>query len=247
MRPEKVNHWELGLKTQALDRRATINLAAFWTEIDDYQATVNNGQLTVIRGYLANAGKVRTRGVEIDSAFRPTARLDLYANGAFTDARYLRFTNAPCPPELSGGNPALGGATPAPAGTPGLSPLTCDISGQWLPGVSKWAFSYGAEYDLPAQVAGLEGQFYLGYDGSYRSKFSSNPSRSAYTDIRGYGLSNLRAGFKAPGSWNVFGWVRNVFDRSYYEVLATQSGSTGLIVGQPGDPRTYGATLSRAF
>ena len=247
VRPEKVNYWELGLKTQFLDRRATVNLAAFWTEIDDYQATVNNGQLTVIRGYLANAGKVRTRGVEVDSAFRPTSRLNVYANAAYTDARYVRFTDAPCPPELSGGAPALNGATPAPAGTPGLSPLTCDISGQWLPGISKWAFSYGAEYGVPGRVGGVEGQFYLGYDGSYRSKFSSNPSRSAYTDIRGYGLGNVRAGFRARDSWNVFGWVRNVFDRDYYEVLATQSGSTGLIVGQPGDPRTYGLTVSRAF
>ena len=247
VRPEKVNHFELGLKTQALDRRATVNLAAFWTEINDYQATVNNGQITVIRGYLANAGKVRTRGIELDTAFRPTPQLNLYANGAYTDARYIRFRNAPCPPELSGGNPALNGATPAPAGTPGLSPLTCDISGQWLPGVSKWAGSFGAEYDVPARLGGLDGQFYLGYDGSYRSTFSSNPSRSLYTDVRGYDLHNFRLGYKAAGSWNVFGWLRNAFDRHYYEVLATQSGSTGLIVGQPGDPRTYGVTVSRAF
>ncbi len=247
VRPEKVNHWELGLKTQLLDRRITANLAAFWTEIDDYQATVNNGQLTVIRGYLANAGKVRTRGVELDTAFRPTSRLSAYGNAAYTDARYIRFTNAPCPPELSGGNPALNGATPAAAGTPGLSPLTCDISGQWLPGVSKWALSYGAEYDVPARLLGQDGQVYVGYDGSYRSKFSSNPSRSLYTDINGYSLSNVRLGWKAQASWNVFGWVRNVFDRHYYELLATQSGSTGLIVGQPGDPRTYGVTLSRSF
>ena len=247
VRPEQVNHWELGLKTQGLDRRLTLNIAAFWTEINGYQATVNNGQITVIRGYLANAGKVRTRGVEIDSAFRPAANLNLYANGAYTDATYVRFTNAPCPPELSGGNPALSGATPAAAGTPGLSPLTCDISHQWLPGVSKWAASFGAEYDLPARVGGLAGQFYFGYDGSYRSTFSANPSRSRYTDVRGYALHNFRLGYKAAGSWNVFGWLRNAFDRHYYEVLATQSGSTGLIVGQPGDPRTYGVTVSRAF
>lgn len=252
VRPEKVNHFELGLKTQFADRRATVNIAGFWTEISDYQATVNNLQVNVLRGYLANAGRVRTRGIEIDSAFRPTSRFNIYANGAFTDARYTRFTNAPCPPELSGGTalPVVNGqivGTPAAAGTPGNSLPYCNISGQWLPGVSRWAFSYGAEYDLPATVGGVEGQFYLGYDGSYRSKFSSNPSRSAYTDIDGYSLSNLRAGFKAPGNFNAFAWVRNLFDHDYYEVLATQSGSTGLIVGQPGDPRTYGVTISKSF
>ncbi|WP_010216955.1 TonB-dependent receptor [Sphingomonas sp. PAMC 26621] len=247
VKPEKVNHFELGLKTQFLDRRATVNIAGFWTEIDDYQATVTNGQLGVLRGYLANAGKVRTRGVEVDSAFRPSARLNVYANGAFTDARYVRFVDAPCPPELSGGTTVAAGQTPAAAGVSGLSPASCDVSGQWLPGVSKWAFSYGAEYDLPARVGSVEGQFYVGYDGSYRSKFSSNPSRSAYTDIQGYALSNFRIGFKARDAFNVFGWVRNAFDQNYYEVLATQSGSTGLVVGQPGDPRTYGVTVSKSF
>jgi len=242
VKPERVNHFEIGLKTQAFNRRLTLNLAGFWTEIDDYQATVNNGQTTVIRGYLANAGKVRVRGFEWDSSFRPSERATLYFNGAYTDAKYARFTNAPCPPELSGGNPALNGATPAPAGTPGLSPLTCDISGQILPGISKWSFSFGGEVNAP--VGG--GELYLGYDGSYRSKFSSNPSRSRYTDIDGYALSNFRLGWR-QGDFNVFGWVRNAFDQHYFELLSTQSGSTGLIVGQPGDPRTYGVTVSKRF
>ncbi|KQU62431.1 TonB-dependent receptor [Sphingomonas sp. Leaf339] len=247
VRPEKVNHFELGLKTQFADRRATVNIAGFWTEIEDYQATVTNNQVGVLRGYLANAGKVRTRGIEVDSAFRPTSRINLYANGAFTDASYVRFVDAPCPPELAGGTTVGAGQTPAAAGTLGLSPANCNISGQWLPGVSRWAFSYGAEYDLPARVAGVDGQFYLGYDGSYRSKFSSNPSRSLYTDINGYALSNFRLGFKAEKSWNAFLWLRNAFDQNYYDVLATQSGSTGLVVGQPGDPRTYGLTVSASF
>ena len=253
VKPEKVNHFELGLKTQFLDRRLTLNLAGFWTEISDYQATVTNGQLGVLRGYLANAGKVRTRGLEFDSAFRPTDRFSVYANGAYTDAKYVKFVDAPCPPELSGGTTADATHPASPAGqagtstTPSYSPANCDISGQRLPGVSKWAFSYGAEYDLPATIGGLDGQVYLGYDGSYRSTFSSNPSRSLYTDIKGYALSNFRLGFKAKDSWNVFGWLRNAFDRNYYEVLALQSGSTGLVVGQPGDPRTYGLTVSRSF
>ena len=254
VRPEKVNHFELGLKTQLADRRITANIAAFWTDIRDYQATVNNLQTNVIRGYLANAGKVRTRGIELDTAFRPFDRLNTYANGAFTDAKYVRFRNAPCPPELTGGTAqaldAAGNPTgpTSPAGTPGgISPAFCDISGQWLPGVSKWAASFGAEYNLPATGVGLSGYFYAGYDGSYRSKFSSNPSRSRSTDVRGYSLSNIRLGYRESSRWNLFAWVRNIFDKDYFDLLATQSGSTGLVVGQPGDPRTYGVTVSRSF
>lgn len=247
VKPEEVNHFELGLKTQFFGRRATVNVAAFWTEIDDYQATVTNGQLGVLRGYLANAGKVRSRGIEVDSAFRPTSRLNLYVNGAYTDANYVRFIDAPCPPELAGGTTVAAGQTPASAGTPGPSPASCNISGQVLPGVSKWAFSYGAEYDLPARIGRLDGQFYVGYDGSYRSRFSSNPSPSAYTYVNGYALSNFRLGFRSKEDLNIFGWVRNAFDHDYFELLALQPGNTGLVVGQPADPRTYGITISKTF
>uniref|UniRef100_UPI0025DB1698 TonB-dependent receptor domain-containing protein n=1 Tax=uncultured Sphingomonas sp. TaxID=158754 RepID=UPI0025DB1698 len=252
VKPETVNHYELGLKNQFLDRRATVNVAAFWTDIFDYQATVTNSQLSVLRGYLANAGHVRTRGVEIDSAFRPTSRLNVYANAAYTDAKYQRFTDAPCPPELSGGTalPIVNGqivGTPAAAGTPGNSLPFCNISGQRIPGVSKWAFSYGAEYGVPTNIGGNEGNVYIGYDGSYRSNFSSNPSESIYTRVDGYSISNVRVGYREGSRLNLFGWVRNVFDQDYFELLATQSGNTGLVVGQPGDARTYGVTFSASF
>lgn len=251
VKPEKVNHYEIGLKTQFANRRVTLNLAGFWTDIDDYQATVTNGQLGVIRGYLANAQKVRVRGVEFDSSFRPSDRLNLYVNGAYTDAKYAKFPDAPCPPELSGGT-ALGVdgngniiGTPAPAGVPGNSLPYCDISGQVLPGISKWSFGYGGEYNVPVSDSG---QVYLGYEGSYRSKFSSNPSPSAYTWIDGYSLSNFRLGYRDEDlRLNVFAWVRNAFDQHYFELLSVQSGSTGLIVGQPGDPRTWGLTISKSI
>ena len=38
-----------------------------------------------------------------------------------------------------------------------------------------------------------------------------------------------------------------LLDKNHYEVLATQSGSTEMVIGQPGDPRIYGITLSKRF
>ncbi|HEY0011325.1 MAG TPA: TonB-dependent receptor [Allosphingosinicella sp.] len=248
VRPETVSHYQAGLKTRLFDRRLTLDLTAYWTEIEDYQATVTNGQLGVLRGYLANAERVRVRGFELEAAARLTDRLSLYFNGAFTDARYLRFTDAPCPPELSGGPAATAANPPSAPGTPGgFSPANCDISGQWLPGVSRWAASYGFEYALPRRLAGLPGELYLGFDGSARSRFSSNPSRSAYTDIAGYSIANLRFGYRTDSGWDAAFWVRNALDEEYFEVLALQSGNTGLVVGQPADPRTYGVTLRARF
>jgi iron complex outermembrane recepter protein len=248
VKPEKVDHFELGLKAELLGGKAIANLAAFRTDVSDYQALVNNGQLGVLRGYLANADKVRTQGIEADVSIRPSQRFNVYANGAYTDAKYRQFTDAPCPPELSGGTTVGEGQVPGAPGIPGgLSPTACDTSGQRLPGVSKWAFSYGAEGNVPATLLGLEGEVYLGIDGNYRSGFSSNPSPSAYTRVKGYALTNLRAGFRVAGGLDVYGWVRNAFDVNYFEQLAVPSGNTGLIVGQPGDPRTWGATIKTEF
>jgi len=241
VRPEDVNNYEVGIKTQFWDRRVTFNLAAFWTEVKDYQATVTNGQLGVIRGYLANAGKVRSRGIELDSSIRPTDRFRAYFNGAFTDAKYVDFEDAPCPPELSGGS---SGPVPSAPGTPGgVSPSFCDISGQRLPGISRFSLAWGGEYDVPVG----NGEVYLGYDASFRTRFSSNPSPSLYTWVPGYALHNFRLGYRQGDDLNLFAWVRNAFDRNYFELLSAQSGSTGLIVGQPGDPRTFGVTVSKRF
>ena len=232
IKPESVQHVEAGAKAEFWDRRGTFNLSIFRTDIKNYQANVNNGQFGVLRGYLANAGKVRTQGVEADFSIRPSERFRAYANGAYTDAKYVRFVDAPCPPELSGGS---------------SSPPNCDISGQRLPGVSKWALSYGAEVNAPAKLLGQDGQVYLGYDGSYRSNFSSNASASAYTWTDGYALSNVRAGFRTEAGLDVYAWVRNAFDQKYLEQLFVGPGNTGLITGLPGDPRTWGGTIKARF
>lgn len=244
VKPESVNHYEAGIKSQFWDRKATLNVSIFRTEIGNYQALVTNGQLGVLRGFLANAKKVRTQGVEWDFSIRPSERFNAYVNGAYTDATYRKFVDAPCPPELSGGGTGTPVAAP---GVPGNSPANCDISGQRLPGVSKWALSWGAEANAPLTLFGKEGQVYFGYDGSGRTSFSSNPTPSAYTWVDGYVLSNFRAGFRTEHGIDVYAWVRNAFDVNYFEQLQVPSGNTGLIVGNPGDPRTWGATVKVEF
>ena len=249
VKPESVQHFEVGLKTQLWDRRATFNISAFRTTIKDFQATVNGGQFGTVRGYLANAEKVRSQGIEADFKVVASDRFTAYANAAYTDAKYKKFTNAPCPPELSGGPSQAANATPdySQPGVPGAaSPRQCDISGQDLPGVSKWAFSYGAEYNIPVTLLAKEGQVYLGVDGNYRSHWNSNASPSRYTEVKGYALTNFRAGFRGEG-FDVFGWVRNAFDVNYIENLQVAPGNTGLIAGQVGDPRTWGGTIKFSF
>lgn len=250
VKPEKVNNYELGVKTQFLQRRATLNLAAYRTDVKDFQATVNNGQVSVIRGYLANAEKVRVQGAETDFSFRATPDLNFYVNGAYSDAKYQKFTGAPCPPELAGGTTTT--TDPSQAGAPGVpgsvSPAYCNISGQALPGVSKWSGAWGFQYQHAANFLGRSGHAYFGYDGNARSHWSSNPSRSIYSDVEGYGVNNFRIGFRSGSNWDLYGWVKNAFDKDYFQELnAATGGNTGLVVGIPADPRTFGVTFRAEF
>ena len=47
--------------------------------------------------------------------------------------------------------------------------------------------------------------------------------------------------------WPSLGLFRNAFNEEYFELLAVQSGNTGLVVGQPADARTGGVTFRTRF
>ena len=228
VRPEGVHHVEIGLKTEPF-HGATANLTAFDTEIEDFQAQVVNAGVGVLRGYLANAKKVRVRGVEFDGSVRVSRSVSLYAAAALTDGRYVSFADAPPPLEDTGG------------------PQVKDISGSDLPGISRWAASLGGELAHPATLLGRKGELFGAFDASYRSSFSSSATASKYLVVDGYALVNARAGFRWSDGWELFLWARNVLDKDYYELLSAAPGNTGLYVGQPGDPRTYGVALRVNF
>ena len=104
--PESNNHYEAGLKTQFLDKKATINTSVYRSDAEDYQATVQlaaSGSST-LRGVLASVPKVRVQGLEIDSSYRPNDKWRFFANLAFTDGKYISFPNAPIALENSGGS-----------------------------------------------------------------------------------------------------------------------------------------------
>ena len=224
MRPEDARHVEFGVKTE-LARGVTANVTLYNTDIKDFQTQVVNASVGVLRGYLANAEKVRVRGVEFDTQARVTSNFTLYGAAAYTDGRYVSFKDAPPPLEDTGG------------------PQVKDISGSVLPGISKWSLTAGGEYGRPVQALGRSAQVYGGLDGSYRTDFSSSPSASKYLIVPAYGLLNLRAGVRWTNGWGLTVWARNLLDEQYYELLTAAPGNTGLYVGQPGDPRTVGVSL----
>jgi iron complex outermembrane receptor protein len=228
VKPEDVHHLEFGIKTEPL-KGVTANVTVYDTEIKDFQAQVVNAGVGVLRGYLANAEKVRVRGFEFDGNARINRNLYVYLASAYTDGIYVSFKDAPPPLEDTGG------------------PQVKDISGSALPGISRWALSYGTEYSHRTAQFGRNAEIFAGVDASYRSSFSSSSSASRYLVVDGYALVNARAGVRLTDAWTVSVWSRNLLNKNYYELLSAAPGNTGLFVGQPGDPRTVGVTLRVAL
>lgn len=224
VKPEKVDNFEVGLKTQFLDNTLTFNAAAFLTNVTDYQANVSVpvGNTTSFIQYIANIPKVRSKGVEVDLAYAPSRWLSLTGSLAYTDARYVNYANAPNAAE---NNPAV-------------NPVQ-DLSGVRLPGVSKFAYSLGADV---AQPLDQTFEVYGHADFLYRSSFNATATNSIYGNIPAYGLLNAKIGLRTENSRYDFSfWVRNLTNKNYY---INRSGSNfGLITGALGDPRTFGGTL----
>ncbi|MBP8392420.1 TonB-dependent receptor, partial [Pseudomonas aeruginosa] len=83
--PERANDAELGLKSTLFDRRLLLNANLFWTGIHGYQATTlyqapGSTQLVQV---LANAGSVRSRGLEFEATALPLRGLTLNFNGSY--------------------------------------------------------------------------------------------------------------------------------------------------------------------
>ncbi|AYJ87574.1 TonB-dependent receptor [Sphingomonas paeninsulae] len=224
--PEKNQTYEAGLKTQWFRHLLTANFAIFRTDVRDFQANVVDTGPGALRGYIANVAKVRSQGGEFDLSVAPISGFSGYVRGAYTDAKYVSFANAPCPLELIANTTA-----------------SCDLSGQPLPGSSKWALSAGTEYRRPVR----DGSAYVGVDANYRSSFYADSSDSKYLRIDAYTLVNLRVGYASNKGWEVFALVRNLFDKNYLQLLTPQTGNSGLVSGLPGDPRTFQVTARYRF
>lgn len=219
--------YEVGLKSTLLDGRATLNLAAFQTTVEDFQANiVSSLETAAIRSYPSNVPEVRVRGVEADANLLLfdgfSARLGIaYADGANTD-----YPNGPCPLEVQT-----------------AATVACSLTGAPLSGLSKWSGTLAFDYELPIG----DGAIRLHSDTSTRSGYSSDASGSRYTGIEGYSVTNASVGYHWDTGLEVSVFARNLFDEDYITALTIQTGNSGLILGQPGDPRLIGVTVRAAL
>jgi iron complex outermembrane receptor protein len=167
---------------------------------------------------------VRSRGIGTrGDRFTPARGLTLGANGSFNDVSYLRYTNAPCPPERAA--------------------TSCDLSGPPRAG-QRAALDRQPGRAVCARRRRWPGEGYLNANYAYRSGTYGTLDASEYSRIPAYSLTNLSAGVRCRrrGKWDVSVWAKNAFDKQYYTSMWNSSfGSYNAVIGTP---RTVGVTAA---
>ncbi len=217
-RPENVDNYEIGVKSEFLNRRLRFNASVFFMDYRDLQqnqlVTTPGG---ISRFQTANAAKVESKGVELELTAIPLPELQVTANYGYVDATFTSYPNAT--------------ATGA------------DYTGNHLALAPAHTFSAAAEWTQP-----LSGdlELYLRGEVSHRSRiyFASN-NRFGDPSLT---LLNARVGIgPETGDWRLTLWGRNLTKETYAINRFEGAVLAGQVVHALGTPRTYGMELSFQF
>jgi len=227
IKDEQNTTYELGLKTTMFDARATLNLAGYWTIVKDYQANiVSSFETAAIRSYPSNIPEVQVRGAEADFAALLFKGFTLRSSVAYADGKNTDYPAGPCPLEVQTS-----------------ATVACNLTGAPLAGLSTWVGTLGFDYEWRMGP----GTFLVHADSITRSGYYGDTSVSKYTWISGYNVTNASVGYRFKSGLEIDAFARNLFDSNYVTALTIQTGNSGLILGQPSDPRLLGLTLRSRF
>lgn len=227
-KPEVSRDYEAGFKSKLLGNRMTLNANIFNTTYDRYQLSqfIRSGDTGEIT--LTNAGKVRTRGAELDSTVLAAPGLQLRASVGYLDAFFVDFPNATADGE--------------------------NFAGHRLPNAPRLTASLGTSYSHPLGSSGYYGDLNVNF--SYRTSYYSDEvnvrqvtlgdQAMRYGRTPSYGLLDASYTLSSPnGTWDTTIWARNLTNK-YYVVNYFQD-FFGTYVSSPGAPRTFGIRVNYHF
>ena len=217
-RPETVTDYEVGVKSDLMDRRLRINAAAFHSDYKDVQRTARILSATgTVVSLLTNAAKAKINGAEVEVTARPIPPLTLNFAAGITDAKYKEFFDA-----------ALGDRTNEPFALP---KKTYSISGAYVIPMGTGNLRLAADYNWRSKVAFAPVAIF----------------RDTVTQ-KAYGLLNGRVSYNVEDmGLEVAAFVKNVTAKKYYVATGTFDNSLGYDIMFVGPPRTYGVQVIKKF
>ncbi|MFT3965226.1 MAG: TonB-dependent receptor [Sphingobium sp.] len=222
VRPERLDAYEIGYKSQWLDGRLTFNATAFHYDYRDVQVNVVGPNPGAVGGatvsYLQNAEKARVNGAEFELNAEPVDGLNINAALGLLDTKYKTFQ------VLNGGANLAGNQF---VRSPHVT----------LNGGASYKFAIGdlGKLELAADARYTSRQFYYVTPQDVVTRY--------YLQQKPYTLANLRVTYTTPNEKiSVSGFLNNLFDVRYLNhALPAYNGTT--VTGETvawADPLTFG-------
>ena len=226
VKPETVDSYEVGVKSEWFERHLRLNLAAYR---EDHNNIIEN--LFACPGIdpaaptpcaaPANVGKATIQGIEAEAELHLVDKLIVDLTGSYTDFKFNQ-----------------------------LGPNTGLTLSDKPPNVPKYKFAGGVQYEYEL---GGGGSLIPRFDFQYMSSQYSNVVNVPSSEVPAYGLVNFRLMYRDPKDvWESAFEITNLADRYYPLVvqdntLAGQGQLPDYISWVPGPPREYSFSVKRKF
>jgi len=222
VRQESVLTYEVGVKSQLLDRRFLVNATAFYSDYKDKQ--IKSKLYDPVFQYLlalVNVPRSQIQGAELELATHPFTGLTVGASAVFLDTELINTLGPDGKFLISNAN------------------VQANFAGNPIPYAPKWTLAGNLNYTFPisSTVAG-----FIGAQAQHRTKTTSSIGNEPVEQIPGYTTLDVQAGI----NWNndryrLMFWGKNVTNAL---IVTNRNFSFDGVAQYVGMPLTYGVTLS---
>jgi iron complex outermembrane receptor protein len=224
--PETATDYEIGFKSEWLDRRLQFNIAAYRTNYQQIQRTVAvilpSGQTGLSTD---NAARAVIKGVEAEVRVKPSDALDFGGTYTYTDPKYKKFQQEVAPGVFQ------------------------DLSNTaWE--VSDNVFSLYAQYraNLPSNSSVIFRADWLWQSDMIFAANANLPVTENFYKQNAYGLLNGRITFNIESADLRFAFFgKNLLGKKYHAAAVYFEDSLGYGIKIPGEPRVLGLEITKNF
>lgn len=212
---------ELGIKTFLFDNTFTLNADVYRLNISDYQQAIRvvdeyntavsvTGETVYVTAQ-GNLDSIIAQGIEFDATYTGIEHFTFRFGGAYNEATYDNYPNAPVPAELG----YLSRDTVKTETLDATKAINyIDRSGEALPGAPKWTFNLGGTFREAYKFGEVHSSLNIAYVGAQNNgdDFSTYTEQAGYTVVDG---SIVLASLNSKFDLTLVG--KNIFDVAPHE------------------------------
>lgn len=244
---ETVTAYEIGMKSDLLDRTMRLNLAAFLNDYKDFQGSVTKLGAVRAENVTSNIADIQTAGFEVEWQWLPTDNLSIAANFSYLDAKFEEFCQD-SDGAFTDGSPEPGQCGPAVEilsnGNPtGLFAVPVDGTDLDLQNAPPYSGSLLIDHTWPISLGEIRSHIDFRYTDEYNTWGRSNDPafyRDSVILVNGHiALASV------SDSWEVRLYGRNLTDEDV--ISGSAKAGTAPIIQFYQPPRELGVELSLRF